>query len=391
MTENRRALERQVANKHGIDINTYREFFDEVWRDADELGESFASHEDFEAFVDYRLRYCVMFAGKSISSNRSPDSNEATSDNYQQGDSGSTRGEREDYEVHFDDNTKLRALALSEYLAKIAATDRRVMHLRKRICGDVQSTFDSEREALDFLEDHSAASHADQGWKASVDEAETLRWPTGVYGKRFTVSESPLLKELKRVADYLAKHYPWKDYQAAHFILCGGVPQAATVMGGYSASTNKGVPAHKFDRMTIKLEVEHWIPAEFVREAFCKIRDKAVNDRDMLAQVSLQRAGFRNMEIFRFVVSQSYFCVKDTKQALGRLELPSWPELKDRWNAQLPQGDSRHYKEVKYFRRDFQRAQRAILGSERGLPGVPGQPMTRAELQDMHQKALENR
>lgn len=379
MIDVRASWERDVARKYGIDRSKDRALLDQVW----EAKGPFDTPEEYDACVEdawrwYKLR--EQTGGfedvESSSGGRSFENSKVT------------LGEELDYEVHFDDATRLRAIALSEYLAKIVATDHRVMRLRKRICGGVRRTLSSE-DALDFLGAHSAERHTNQGHNRVLDKDKLLRWPDGgPYGMDFIVSDDSLLEELKRVADYLAKHYPWKDYQAAHFILCGGVPQSATIMGGYSTSTNKGVHAHKFDRMTIKLEVEHWMPAEFVREAYCKIRDKALNDRDLLAQVSLQRSSLRNMEVFRFVVGQSYLDVKNTEQFLGRLELPEWPDLKDLWNAQLPQGDSRHYKEAKYFKRDFKRAQRAILGTDQGLPGIAGQPMTREELEEMHQNLL---
>lgn len=379
MIDERASWEREASRKYGIDRSKDRALLDQVW----EYKGPFDSPEDYEACVEdawhwYKLR--EQTGGfEDIEGSGGGRSFE---------DSRSTLGKQLDYEVHFNDTTRLRAAALSEYLAKIVATDHRVMRLRKRICGGVRRILSSE-EALDFLRTHSAESHTNQGHKRILDKDKLLRWPEGgPYGMDFIAPDDSLLEELKRTTDYLAKHYPWKDYQAAHFILCGGVPQSATIMGGYSTSTNKGVHAHKFDRMTIKLEVEHWMPAEFVREAYCQIRDKALNDRDMLAQVSLQRAHLRNMEVFRFVVDQSYLHVKSADQNLGRLELPAWSELKDRWNAQLAQGDSRNYKEAKYFKRDFKRAQRAILGTDQGLPGIAGQPMTRDELKEMHQNLL---
>jgi len=38
--------------------------------------------------------------------------------------------------------------------------------------------------------------------------------------------------------------------------------------------------------------------------------------------------------------------------------------------------EARRYSEVRNFRCDFDRGQQAVIGTEWGLPGVPGQPLT---------------
>ncbi len=382
---NERALwERDVASKLRIDRSKYRELLNQVWEEG-----PFSGAEDYEGCVEGALRWYRLGKQAGVSEDTEDTDGEHGEDDKDSRGKENNRSDI-DYEVHFDDSTGLRAAALSEYLAKIAATDRRVMSLRKRICGGVRRTFSSEEEALEFLEAHSAESHTNQGWKGIVGDREILRWPDGSpYGRDFIVSEGSLLEELKNAAAYFEKRYPWSENQAAHFILCGGVPQSATIMGGYKTSTNAGVPAHKFDRMTIKLEVEHWMPAESVREAYCKIREKALNDKEVLAQVSLRCASFRNMEVFRFVVGQAQFDTKDAGRLLARLKLPPWPQIKEAWNKQCPESDPGHYKEAKYFKRDFKRAQQAILGTDQGLPGIPGQPMSRDEVKEMNRRMRE--
>ena len=39
----------------------------------------------------------------------------------------------------------------------------------------------------------------------------------------------------------------------------------------------------------------------------------------------------------------------------------------------------RRYPEVRNFHRDFDRGQQAVIGTEWGLPGIPGQPLTYQE------------
>ena len=49
------------------------------------------------------------------------------------------------------------------------------------------------------------------------------------------------------------------------------------------------------------------------------------------------------------------------------------------WNKQFSEGDPRRYPDVRNFRRDFDRGQQAVIGTEWGLPGVPAQPMSADE------------
>jgi hypothetical protein len=54
-------------------------------------------------------------------------------------------------------------------------------------------------------------------------------------------------------------------------------------------------------------------------------------------------------------------------------------QILDSWNKQFSEGDPRRYPDVRNFRRDFARGQRVVIGTEWGLPGIPGQPMSAEE------------
>jgi hypothetical protein len=49
------------------------------------------------------------------------------------------------------------------------------------------------------------------------------------------------------------------------------------------------------------------------------------------------------------------------------------------WNKQFSESDPRRYQDVRNFRRDFDRAQQAVIGTGWGLPGHRGQPMSADE------------
>jgi hypothetical protein len=57
----------------------------------------------------------------------------------------------------------------------------------------------------------------------------------------------------------------------------------------------------------------------------------------------------------------------------------------NRWNERFPASHRWHYENaertgVQRFHRDFGRGQEAVIGTKYGLPGVPGQPQTAAEV-----------
>ena len=253
-------------------------------------------------------------------------------------------------------------------MARIAAVERRVMRLRKCICGGLTQTITPE-EAREFLEEHSIS-----GNKKVEESVESLWWPDGSSdGINFRILKDSVVGELQGAATYLVKHYPCTEDQAAYFILCGSVPQAATVRGGYITSPVAGVAAHKYKRVTIKLEVESWVPSKLVRKAYSQLQ------RELHGARNNRRPSDRNVEVFRLVVDQSEIDLANTGEYLARLKLPPWRQILDSWNKQFSESDPRRYPDVRNFRRDFDRGQQAVIGTKWGLPSVPGQPMSYQE------------
>jgi hypothetical protein len=351
--QRREAWDREVARKYGIDLARDRKLLDTVWKDT---AGSFTDFEQFDAYVESAWSfYCL-----SREQPEDIEGNGGSSRSLQGGDKGLRASK-----VKFDDNTQAHIAAFSEYLAKIAATDRRVMRIRKRICGGLTRTISPEK-ARKFLEAHSIP-----GNEKAEGPVEWLWWPDGSsHGIRFRVLEGSVLGELQGASAYLKKRYPWTADQASYFILCGGVPQAPTIRGGYTSNSMSGVAAHKYNRTTIKLEVESWVSSELVRKAYRQLQ------RELHGERNNRRPSSRNVEVFRFVLDQSEIEIVNTEESLARLELPPWRKSMGSWNKQFSEGDPRCYSEVRNFHRDFDRGQQAVIGTEWGLPGVPGQPLT---------------
>ena len=99
------------------------------------------------------------------------------------------------------------------------------------------------------------------------------------------------------------------------------------------------------------------------------------------------------MEVFRFVLEQSELQIVNREEHLAKLAVPKWKEKRRWWNERDPRGHKWHFHsskdpDVRIFRRDFDRGQRAVIGTKWSLPGVPNEPMTRAEAMGRAQRIL---
>jgi hypothetical protein len=149
------------------------------------------------------------------------------------------------------------------------------------------------------------------------------------------------------------------------------------------SESSTGVAAHRYHRNTITLEIDSWMPSEYVRQAYHNVQ------HDLLGENNRQPER-RNVEVFRFVVEQSKLEVVNREEGLAKLTIPKWKELRELWNKQYQEGHEWHYHKKKEhrFSRDFYRGQEAVIGTKDGLPGVPGQPMSRAEAQGVEERLI---
>ena len=275
--------------------------------------------------------------------------------------------------------TRARVAALSEYLSRIVAADQAVVHFRARVLGDPTKTVPPD-EATKLVR-----SLAVEQQPGPARDAETLWWsgsgdPT--QAEPITVWPGSELFYLRNISSRLAKRYPWTEDQVCYLILTGQTIKAATISGRYS-KIDTGVAAHRYYGATITLEIDHWMPSEYVRQAYHNVQ------HDLLGENNRQPER-RNVEVFRFVVTRSKLQVVNREEGLAKLTIPTWKELREIWNEQYPEGHRWHYGKNREYRfsRDFYRGQEAVIGTRYGLPGVPGQPMSRAELQGLKERFI---
>lgn len=283
-------------------------------------------------------------------------------------------------QLKFDPKTRIQVMALSEYLAKIASVERRIMEFRRRFLGETTKTL-SPDEIPKVLKSWSLPDDA-----STSEEDVFIYWaPDDQQHIRFRGTKDSAIGRLDRLGEYFAERYPWSKDQVMHFVLCDWVPQVNTVRGKTKRSVGFGPPAHGFNRDTITLEIEAWMSPEMVKKAYTRIQ------RDLHEGRKNRRGEERNIEIFRFVLARSQVKVVSEAEHLGKLVLTStWRSLREAWDNELPAGHDWRYGErgARNFPRDFERGQMKVTGSKWGLPGVPGQPMTQAEAKAYYEQLM---
>ena len=177
-------------------------------------------------------------------------------------------------------------------------------------------------------------------------------------------------------------HKKSQGYGTPALILTGRPIKAATLRGSVSESAT-GVAAHRYHRNTITLEINAWMPSEYVGQAYHNVQ------HDLLGENNRQPE-LRNVEVFRFVVAHSKLRVLNGEEGLAKLAIPEWKKLRELLNEQYPEGHAWHYlkKKEHRFSRDFYRGQEAVIDTMDGFPRVPGQPMSRAEVQGMKESLI---
>lgn len=277
---------------------------------------------------------------------------------------------------------RARAAALSEYLSKIAAVESSVVRFRKSVLGGPTNTLTPEKagELIHFL--------AAQQQPGTLRDAETLLWLGNDHtanAEAITVWPGSTLWRLKTICASLAKKYRWSEDQACYLVLTGLPVSTRNSRREISRHSNKGVAAHKYNYATITLEMDAWMPSEYVRLVYRIAQRKLLGENNRQPEL-------RNVKLFEFVVEHSQPELVDENEDLAKLAIPAWKRLRELWNKHYPEGHAWHYgkKREHRFSRDFYRAQLAVIGTPHGLPGVPGEPRTLAEYEEAYDQFVES-
>lgn len=271
--------------------------------------------------------------------------------------------------------------ALSKYLSKVATIEPSVVRFRDRVLGSPDGVLSPE-EATDLLHSLALNQHP-----TSPKESGTLVWFKDEEVKNvehITVWPGSELWKLKHICQKIAKKYRWSEGQVCYLVLTGRPIKTVTSKSKVSRSYGNGVAAHKYNRATIRIEVDAWMPAEYVRLGYHIIQ------RELLGENNRQPK-LRNVKLFEFVVDHSTLKIVESKEGLAKLTIPTWKRLRELWNEHYPKGHAWHYGEGREhrFSRDFYRAQKAVIGTHYGLPGAPGEPRTYAESKEAFNEFVE--
>jgi hypothetical protein len=304
----------------------------------------------------------------------------------------------ETHSAHLGDKETQRSRAVEEYVAKVAACERRVFAFRKRFLGGTVLShaqadaligspaaiylpfeyFTPFGESRIPLLNHSATLRTDPpksdgGGSYSLDifvqppgetfSVEVRRTERLLYIdedgqiQETLVEDRSVLEGLRILSTYLAAEYPWQAAQATWFVLTGEPPPLSAATGRLSRGS-----AAPYAEIT--MTVQPWVPADTVRKFYGQLQKRVLTSRP-------RALSERNLAVFRFIVGQQEVKpYSDDAQASGltrrhpklmRLKQPSWRVMLKRWNQHYSAGHKWHYRHVRNFERDFKRAAQAIV------------------------------
>jgi hypothetical protein len=167
---------------------------------------------------------------------------------------------------------------------------------------------------------------------------EALRYHNGHITYDLHVWPHSPLDELRRLADELARSYPWQPAQAAAFVLEGVIPLATPFMLRLPQPVHEGRPR----RAKLTMEVDLWMPAGEVLRAYREVQRAVLPGHN-------RPVGPASIELVNYVMS-----VRATESD----RRSTWRTLLDRWNLEHP---GRRYASYRSFRSAFERASRSLL------------------------------
>jgi hypothetical protein len=221
-----------------------------------------------------------------------------------------------------------RVEAVSRLAADLAAGDEEILRFRQRVLGrDTPMSADEAEAYLDL-----PGARQPRRTSPSASGPTVLKYQNRHVSHDLHVWPGSPLDELRKLAESLAKSYPWEPAQAAAFVLEGLVPLATPFMLRLPQAWHDGRPR----RAKLIMEVDLWMPAAAVLRAY----------RDLQRQVlpgHNRPVSRRSIDLVNFVIQH---------------RPATWPKLLERWNNEHP---SATYADYRRFRYAFERARQSLL------------------------------
>jgi len=156
-----------------------------------------------------------------------------------------------------------------------------------------------------------------------------------------------VLGNLRKVCEELVKAHPWSVDEAAWFALTEETPFVHPIMGKINSSTVLGTSAHY---TTISLTVQPWVLPETVESVYRQVQRRAIGGDS-------GRIGEKNLNLLRFVAERA-----DAAGMLpeGRSLVKEWDK---RWREERPQWC--YGTDTRTFWRDVRNVQKSLTNSSR--------------------------
>jgi hypothetical protein len=167
-----------------------------------------------------------------------------------------------------------------------------------------------------------------------------LRYPWQGQEGVVRVASQSVLGELQRLGARLAERYGWQEAQAVWFLLTDQVPWVSP--GSWRLVTRFSPFAV---RPVVILEVEPWLPAATVMDAYRRIQRQLGVGRNVGEKASTLISFLADHMVVRLAGEP-------------RLELPPWRRLMALWNESHP---DQRYQDVRRFARDCQAALERVV------------------------------
>jgi hypothetical protein len=222
-----------------------------------------------------------------------------------------------------------RIEAVSRLAAEHAAGDEEILRFRQRVLG--RDTPMSAEEAEAYLDLPEARGSRGRSRSAS-GPTELLRYQNRRVNHDLHVWARSPLDKLRKLAESLARSYPWQPAQAAAFVLEGLIPLATPFIVHVPQTSGDGRPR----RVRVLMEVDAWMPATTVLRAYRDVQRHVLPGHN-------RPVSRRSIDLVNFVL---------------RHRPATWPQLLERWNEEH-QGAA--FADYRGFRYAFERARGSLL------------------------------
>lgn len=303
----------------------------------------------------------------------------------------------------------LRSDALSEYLARLAESDREVRGFRSTFLDGKTITPEEAQELVtssaaqifpkEQFDKHGIPIIGHRSKVLSIHKSPTparkwsvkatlrIEWPEGSYEgpyschsnglapsaarfeslefyeeqtrclKKVSLWPHSVLDDLRKVVQKLQEKYPpWhQEGTVTHFVLTGTPPWVPPQRARTSIRYGLG-----FDYGSITITVQPWVPAENVKDFYQRIRK----------QMSVGRNPAEcHLALFYFVTERTQIRPGKTSD-YGYREIikPPRKQLLAEWNRHYPKGHEWHYKHLSNFLRDYKKGYMAVAFPDYTLP-----------------------